>query len=373
MPTRNARNGQLFTRARAWSTSAMPHTSRYRARSTRLRLLHLPELLARLPAPPRRCNEILGARLNTIHNLHYYLDLMRRIRAGDRGRAVRRVRGELPRRAGGTNPRTVGSSTGASGHNARRASCATPLAAGSTGVPLMDWLISERLGPGAPAAALRCGSSSQLLPLMLIFVVFYFLLIRPQQKRARSKAMVDELAAGDEVVTSGGILGKVTEIGDQFLTLEIADGVRVKVQRPRSPRCCPRARSRAPERGSSMNSYPVWKIHGSVALVLLLGAAVRLAELLRRRTGACRSPATIAAAIDAAARDGRGRRSSGEGIAVERVIPRRATGWCCASTTSTQQLHGTRRRCRRDARRAVPRRRCRMRRATPGWLRAHAA
>jgi preprotein translocase subunit YajC len=72
----------------------------------------------------------------------------------------------------------------------------------------------------------------QLLPLVLIFVVFYFLLIRPQAKRAKEhKAMVAALAVGDEVVTSGGLLGRITETGEQFLTVEIADGVRVKVQR----------------------------------------------------------------------------------------------------------------------------------------------
>ena len=71
-----------------------------------------------------------------------------------------------------------------------------------------------------------------MLPLLLIFVVFYFLLIRPQAKRAKEhQAMVAALGVGDEVVTSGGILGRVTEVGDQFLTVEIADGVQVKVQR----------------------------------------------------------------------------------------------------------------------------------------------
>lgn len=71
-----------------------------------------------------------------------------------------------------------------------------------------------------------------LLPLVLIFVVFYFLLIRPQAKRAKEhKAMVAALGVGDEVVTSGGILGRVVETGEQFLTVEIASGVQVKVQR----------------------------------------------------------------------------------------------------------------------------------------------
>jgi preprotein translocase subunit YajC len=71
-----------------------------------------------------------------------------------------------------------------------------------------------------------------MLPLVLIFVVFYFLLIRPQSKRAKEhKAMVAALTVGEEVVTSGGILGKITETGEQFITVEIATGVRVKVQR----------------------------------------------------------------------------------------------------------------------------------------------
>jgi preprotein translocase subunit YajC len=94
----------------------------------------------------------------------------------------------------------------------------------------MDWLISSasaQAAGGAPANPIM-----QLLPLILIFVVFYFLLIRPQAKRAKEhKSMVAALAVGDEVVTSGGILGKVTEAGEQFLSVEVAEGVRVKVQR----------------------------------------------------------------------------------------------------------------------------------------------
>jgi preprotein translocase subunit YajC len=68
--------------------------------------------------------------------------------------------------------------------------------------------------------------------MVLIFVVFYFLLIRPQTKRAKEhRAMVAALEVGAEVATAGGIIGKVTEVTDQFLTIEIADGVQVKVQR----------------------------------------------------------------------------------------------------------------------------------------------
>lgn len=71
-----------------------------------------------------------------------------------------------------------------------------------------------------------------MLPLLLIFVVFWFFLIRPQSKRQKEhKDMVAKLAVGDEVVTAGGVLGRVTEVGDQFLSVEVAEGVQLKVQR----------------------------------------------------------------------------------------------------------------------------------------------
>jgi preprotein translocase subunit YajC len=95
----------------------------------------------------------------------------------------------------------------------------------------MDWLISTAAAQaqGAP------GQQSPLmsfLPLVLIFVVFYFLLIRPQTKRAKEhRAMVAAIEVGAEVVTNGGILGKVTEVSEQFLTIEIASGVNIKLQR----------------------------------------------------------------------------------------------------------------------------------------------
>ena len=94
----------------------------------------------------------------------------------------------------------------------------------------MDWLISRAHAQAAGAA--QPNPLMQMLPLVLIFVVFYFLLIRPQTKRAKEhRAMVAALAVGDEVVTGGGLLGKVTEVSDQFLTVEIAEGVAVKIQR----------------------------------------------------------------------------------------------------------------------------------------------
>lgn len=71
-----------------------------------------------------------------------------------------------------------------------------------------------------------------LLPLLLIFGVFYFLLIRPQNKRQKEhKALVANLGVGDEVVTAGGVLGTVTDVKDQFLHVQVADSVILKVQR----------------------------------------------------------------------------------------------------------------------------------------------
>ena len=70
------------------------------------------------------------------------------------------------------------------------------------------------------------------LPLILIFVVFYFFLIRPQNKRQKEhREMVANIGVGDEVVTAGGVLGKVIDVKEQFLSVEVADGVQLKVQR----------------------------------------------------------------------------------------------------------------------------------------------
>ncbi|TSE23079.1 yajC: preprotein translocase, YajC subunit [Tepidimonas sediminis] len=71
-----------------------------------------------------------------------------------------------------------------------------------------------------------------LLPLLLMFVVLWFVMIRPQMKRQKEhKAMIDALAKGDEVLTAGGLLGKVTRLGDPYIAIELADGVEVQLQR----------------------------------------------------------------------------------------------------------------------------------------------
>jgi preprotein translocase subunit YajC len=81
---------------------------------------------------------------------------------------------------------------------------------------------------GAPSAG--CNQWMSFLPLILLFVVFYFLLIRPQQKKAKQqKQFIENLKKGDEVITSGGLYGKITGLTDTTVTIEIAEKVRVKV------------------------------------------------------------------------------------------------------------------------------------------------
>lgn len=87
----------------------------------------------------------------------------------------------------------------------------------------------------APAAAAGPDAMLQFLPIILIFVVFYFLLIRPQQKKLKAhKEMLAALRRGDRVVTGGGIIGTITKVDaeQEVVVLEIAEGVRVRVQRP---------------------------------------------------------------------------------------------------------------------------------------------
>jgi preprotein translocase subunit YajC len=97
----------------------------------------------------------------------------------------------------------------------------------------MDWLISTAAAQATSGAAGQSNALMTQIPfLILMFVVFYFLLIRPQTKRAKEhRALIAALEVGAEVATNGGILGKVIELGEQYLTLEIADGVNIKIQR----------------------------------------------------------------------------------------------------------------------------------------------
>lgn len=84
----------------------------------------------------------------------------------------------------------------------------------------------------AQAATPASGSMMEFLPLVVLVVIFYFLILRPQQKRAKEqKVMLGGLQKGDEIVTSGGILGRVIKVGELYVSVEIADNVLVQIQK----------------------------------------------------------------------------------------------------------------------------------------------
>ena len=94
--------------------------------------------------------------------------------------------------------------------------------------------ISQAFAQAAPAAAASSTESTlfSMLPLVLMFVVLYFIMIRPQMKKQKEhKAMIEAIAKGDEVVTAGGMLGKVNKLGESYVALEVAGNVEVQVQR----------------------------------------------------------------------------------------------------------------------------------------------
>ena len=94
----------------------------------------------------------------------------------------------------------------------------------------MDFLISNAHAEGAAAPA--GGGIEMILMMAVFFAIMYFMIIRPQQKRTKDhKTMLAALSKGDEIVTGGGMLGKVANIGDNFIQLEIADNVQIKVQK----------------------------------------------------------------------------------------------------------------------------------------------
>ena len=92
--------------------------------------------------------------------------------------------------------------------------------------------ISSAFAQGVAAGGDMQSSLMSMLPLVLMFVVLYFVMIRPQMKKQKEhKTMIDSLAKGDEVATAGGVLGKVAKLGDSYLSLEVASGVELQVQR----------------------------------------------------------------------------------------------------------------------------------------------
>ncbi len=94
---------------------------------------------------------------------------------------------------------------------------------------MLEFFINSAWAQEAPPQG---GGIFSLLPLIILFAVFYFFLIRPQMKQAKEhRQMVESLKKGDEVVTNGGLLGKIKQIGDNFIVLEIATNIEVKVQK----------------------------------------------------------------------------------------------------------------------------------------------
>ena len=96
--------------------------------------------------------------------------------------------------------------------------------------------VAYAMAPPAGGAAQQAGGMGalmQIVPLIFMFAIFYFLLIRPQQKKAKEhKAMIEALKVGDSVKTASGIHGKITALDDQVMTLEIATGVKIKIDKP---------------------------------------------------------------------------------------------------------------------------------------------
>ena len=95
----------------------------------------------------------------------------------------------------------------------------------------MDFLISSALAQSGGAAAGPSGTAN-IIMLFVFIAIFYFLLIRPQMKRQKEhKNLIQALSKGDEIVTSGGVLGKIVNVGDAFVTVEITNNIQIKVQK----------------------------------------------------------------------------------------------------------------------------------------------
>ena len=112
----------------------------------------------------------------------------------------------------------------------------------------MSFFISNAYAAAAPAASAENPMTGMLFFVGMI-VIFYFLLIRPQQKRAKDhRKMVEAIGKGDEVVTNGGVLGKIVEMTEQYITLEVAEGVNIKLQRQAIATVLPKGSLKAAEK-----------------------------------------------------------------------------------------------------------------------------
>ena len=113
----------------------------------------------------------------------------------------------------------------------------------------MSFFISQAYADNGAAAQQANDPIMGMLFFVGMIVIFYFLLIRPQQKRAKEhRKLVEALGKGDEVVTSGGLMGKIVELGEQYMTVEIANNVQVKIQRQAISTVLPKGSLKAAEK-----------------------------------------------------------------------------------------------------------------------------
>jgi preprotein translocase YajC subunit len=202
-------------RCREAAQCTLPRRSR--AARSRMRMLHVPQLHARLSPPPaarerdpRRPAQYPAqpALLSALHARHS---------RGDRAAALRRVRRSGAQRIpGGLMLKS----------NAFRSACTAAIIPGSSSFMFISDAWAQAAGGTAG------GGFESIFLIIAMFAVLYFLMIRPQMKRAKEhKAMVDALQKGDEVVTAGGLLGKITRVGEAYVSVEVASNVEIQVQR----------------------------------------------------------------------------------------------------------------------------------------------
>ena len=189
--------------------------------------------IARLPEQIRGYGHVKARNLAAVRP--QWERLLQQWRGGARrgsGRGRLRLRG--PPAAGGAAAYNPSSSRGTRAGRARPRPRAFVFPSRRSG-PGDTVFISSAFAQAAPAAATGGDMQSSfmsMLPLVLMFVVLYFVMIRPQMKRQKEhRAMIEALAKGDEVATAGGLLGTVTKLGDTYLGVEVAPGVEVQVQR----------------------------------------------------------------------------------------------------------------------------------------------
>ena len=170
-------------------------------------------------------------------------------------------------------------------------------------------MIGTAYAQAAGGAPQGCDTLMGMLPIVLMFVIMYFILIRPQMKKAKEhKTMLDALQKGDEVIAVG-ILGKIAKITDNYLSLEIAPNVTIQVQKSGGhDSCCPRAPSRT--RSRQMNKYPLWK-YVMIAIAILVSVTYAVPNLFGEVPAVQVSPLRATVKVDEALRARRSRSAQG--------------------------------------------------------------